>query len=206
MIYFETSKKEKGLDFIDINIPSNQNQLDAYYKTRQDIFCLEQELFKESDFDEYDHKAIPIIAVNHYLGAPDEVVGVVRIYEEAKGEWFGGRLGVIKDYRAFSKFICPNLFKERDVSALYQMSIAAGLIYRAVSLANYLGCQKFSAHVQQQNVKLFKRLHWNVVGELEQQGIKHFLMEAELDAYPSTPIYTTPIPANNTLSLLDHVA
>ena len=206
MIYFETTKKEKGLDFIDINIPSDNKQLEAYYKIRRAIFCDEQKLFSVSDFDNYDHKAIPIIAVNHYLGTPDDIVGVVRIYEEQKGEWFGGRLGVSKDYRAFSKFICPNLFKERKVSALYQMSIAAGLIYRAVSLANYLGCHKFSAHVQEQNVKLFKRLHWNVVGELQQQGMKHFLMEAELDAYPSTPIYTTPIKANQTLSSLGYVA
>lgn len=137
---------------------------------------------------------------------PDQVVGVVRIYEENKGEWYGGRLGVTKEYRSFSKFICPHLFASSEISALYHMSIAAGLIYRAVSLANFLGCHKFSAHVQEQNVKLFKRLHWNVVGELEQQGVKHFLMEAELDAYPATPIYTTPIKANMTLSSLASVA
>jgi hypothetical protein len=98
-------------------------------------------------------------------------------------------LGVIKEYRSFSKFICPNLFKEQGVSALYQMSIAAGLIYRAVSLANYLGCNKFSAHVQEQNVKLFERLHWNVIDEINICGIKHSLMEADLTAYPATPVY-----------------
>ncbi len=206
MIYFETHKKDKGLDFIDINIPSNYNELDAYYKIRRDIFCEEQGLFVGDDFDANDPKSIPIIAMNHYMGAPDQVVGVVRIYEEQKGEWFGGRLGVSKEYRSFSKFICPHLFTARDISALYHMSIAAGLIYRAVSLANYLGCHKFSAHVQEQNVKLFKRLHWNVIGEVEQSGKKHFLMEAELEAYPPTPIYTTPIKANTTLSSLAHVA
>ena len=62
----------------------------------------------------------------------------------------------------------------------------------AVSLANYLGCDKFSAHVQQQNVKLFERLQWNVVREIDSYGIKHFLMEADLNAYPPTPIYQTP--------------
>lgn len=206
MMYFETQKKDKGLDFIDINIPSNYKQLDGYYKVRKDIFCEEQQLFTKTDFDSNDLKAIPIIAMNHYLGAPDQVVGVVRIYEEDKGEWFGGRLGVIKEYRTFSKFVCPHLFKSRDISALYHMSIAAGLIYRAVSLANHLGCHKFSAHVQEQNVKLFKRLHWNVISEVEQQGMKHFLMEAELDAYPATPIFTNPIEANQTLSALTHVA
>ena len=192
MIYFKTHKKDTGLDFIDINIPNNKRQLKSYYQTRETIFCKEQNLFKNSDIDTYDTSAIPIIAVNHYLGSPDEIVGVVRIYEDKNREWFGGRLGVIKEYRSFSKFICPNLFKNQDISALYQMSIAAGLIYRAVSLANYLGCDKFSAHVQQQNVKLFERLQWNVVREIDSYGIKHFLMEADLNAYPPTPIYQTP--------------
>lgn len=204
MIYFNTDTK---LNFVDINLPSNTAQLHAYYNIRKAIFCDEQDLFQENDFDKHDHSAIPIIAINHYLGSPDEVVGVVRIYEENKRQWFGGRLGVIKEYRSFSKFICPNLFKERDVSALYQMSIAAGLIYRAVSLANYLGCDKFSAHVQEQNVKLFKRLHWNVIEGINIYGIKHYLMEADLEAYPATPIYTvTPIKTNKTLTKLQGVA
>jgi len=155
---------------------------------------------------ERDLKAIPIIATNHYLGTPDQVVGVVRIYEEKKGEWLGGRLGVAKEYRTFSKFICPHLFKSNQISALYYMSIAAGLIYRAVSLANFIGCHKFSAYVQEQNVKLFKRLHWSVIEATEMNGKTHFLMEADLDAYPATPIYTTPIEANNTLSSLAYVA
>lgn len=191
MIYFEKEKKYSGLDFIDINIPSDKAQLAAYFETRKSIFCKEQGLFQVSDYDEKDMQAIPIIAVNYYLGTPDSVIGVVRIYEENKGEWFGGRLGVIKDYRSFSKFICPNLFKEKDVSALYQMSVAAGLIYRAVSLANYMGCNKFSAYVQQQNVKLFQRLHWNIETEIDLHGIKHYLMNANLEAYPAVPVYAS---------------
>ena len=204
MIYFNTNTR---LNFIDINIPSDTAQLEAYYNIRNSIFCEEQDIFQESDFDKHDDSAIPIIAVNHYMGSPDEVVGVVRIYEENKREWFGGRLGVIKEYRSFSKFICPNLFKERDISALYQMSIAAGLIYRAVSLANYLGCNKFSAHVQEQNVKLFERLNWNVIDKINIYGIKHYLMEADLAAYPATPLYPiTPIKTNKTLTGLQGVA
>ena len=202
MIYFETQKKDKGLEFIDINIPADECQLESYYQTRRTIFCKEQGLFIGSDYDENDYCSIPIIAINHYCGSPDEVVGVVRIYEEKEGEWYGGRLGVIKDYRSFSKFICPNLFKQNEVSALYKMSIAAGLIYRAVSLANYIGCTKFSAHVQEQNVKLFKRLHWNVIKEIEIYGVKHFLMEADLEAYPPTPIYAASLATKELKTLL----
>lgn len=200
MIYFETDKKERGLNFIAINIPNNLAQLNAYYKTRNTIFCKEQGLFQESDYDTYDQQAIPIVAINHYLGSPDEVVGVVRIYEKKDREWFGGRLGVLKEHRSFSKFICPNLFKKGAVSPLYQMSVAASLIYRAVSLANYLGCDKFSAYVQEQNVKLFQRLHWNVIKEKEVYGVKHYLMEANLEAYPATPIFGASL--ENTTSLL----
>lgn len=195
MIYFEKDKKYSGLDFIDINVPSNKAQLSAYYETRKLIFCKEQKLFQESDVDKKDYNSIPIIAVNHYLGSPDDVVGVVRIYEEKKQEWFGGRLGVHKDYRSFSKYVCPNLFKaQRQVSALFKMSVAAGLIYRAVSLANYIGCNTFSAYVQPKNVKLFKRLHWQVIKAVYVYGEKHYLMEANLNAYPATPIYATSIP------------
>lgn len=178
------------MEFIDINLPNNKAQLAAYYKTRKSIFCDEQQLFEDSDYDENDKHAIPIIAVNHYCGSPDAVIGVVRVYEENKREWFGGRLGVINEYRTFSKFVCPNLFKGKKVSALYKMSIAAGLIYRAVTLANHIGCDKFSAYVQGKNVKLFERLHWSVISEVSMHGVKHFLMEANLEAYPATPVYT----------------
>lgn len=193
MIYFETLKKNKELEFIDISIPGNKGQLAAYFRTRKKIFCEEQEMFQKTDYDAYDKYSIPIIAVNHYMGSPDEVVGVVRIYETQKGEWFGGRLGVLPAYRSFSKFICPNLFRSNNTSALYQMSVAAGLIYRAVSLANYIGCHKFLAHVQEKNVKLFKRLHWNEVSEVIIYGVKHTLMEANLEAYPAAPVYNSAI-------------
>ncbi|CAM3381546.1 MSMEG_0567/Sll0786 family nitrogen starvation N-acetyltransferase [Zobellia roscoffensis] len=206
MIYFQTNKKDRGLDFIDINIPNNLVQLNAYYNTRNAIFCKEQGIFEDSDYDTHDQKAIPIIAVNHYLGSPDEVVGVVRIYEDKHREWFGGRLGVVKEHRSFSKFICPNLFKKEEVSPLYQMSIAASLIYRAVSLANYIGCDKFSAYVQKQNVKLFQRLYWNCIEEVQIHGVTHFLMEADLDAYPATPIFGASLENTASLSELLKIA
>ncbi len=204
MIYFNSNTR---LNFVDINLPNDQAQLQAYYKIRRSIFCEEQELFQESDFDDHDHAAIPIIAINHYLGSPDEVVGVVRIYEENKREWFGGRLGVVNGYRSFSNFICPHLFKGLEPTALYHKSIAAGLIYRAVSLANYLGCDKFSAHVQEQNVKLFERLHWKVIEGISLYGVQHYLMEADLEAYPATAIYTAdPLKSEQALAQLPYVA
>ena len=102
MISFSTDTR---LNFVDINIPSDTLQLQAYYKIRKSIFCDEQGLFHKSDVDKHDHIAIPIIAINHYLGLPDEVVGALRIYEKNNREWFGGRLGVITKYRSFSNYI-----------------------------------------------------------------------------------------------------
>lgn len=206
MIYFKKDRKFTGTDFIDINIPSNHIQLHAYYETRKSIFCKEQGLFQNSDYDQKDNHSIPIIAFNHYLGSPDEVVGVVRIYREKKKEWFGGRLGVCKEYRSFSKYVCPNLFKQHKISPLYNMSVAAGLIYRAVSLANYIGCDKFSAYVQKKNVKLFKRLQWHIVDKVYLHGVVHFLMQADLEAYPATPIYATPMANIKPLSQLLKIA
>ncbi len=206
MIYFKTDKKDRGLDFIRITIPNSDTQLEAYYATRRSIFCDEQGVFVDSDADEYDLRAIPIIAANHYLGSPDEVIGVVRIYEGKEREWFGGRLGVSKDYRSFSKFICPHLFAAYTASPLYQMSVAASLIFRAVSLANHIGCDKFSAYVQEQNVKLFRRLHWHTIREVTLHGRKHFLMEADLESYPATPIYATSFANTAILAELSKVA
>lgn len=205
-MYFERKKKNTGTGFIDIGIPNTHAQLHSYYRIRKSIFCDEQGIFEHSDRDANDVFAIPIIAVNHYLGAPDDVIGVVRIYKENKRKWFGGRLGVIKEYRSFSKYIFPKLFKEKDISIRYQTSIAAGLIYRAVSLANYLGCDTFSAYVQQQNVRLFKHLHWNVIKETEIHDVKHYVMEADLNAYPETAVYTSSVAETTLFRQLSKVA
>ena len=42
-------------------------------------------------------------------------------------------------------------------------SIGATLIRLAVSSAHALGCETFLAHVQSQNVPLFRALHWDVL-------------------------------------------
>ena len=66
---------------------------------RRAIFADEQELFESSDVDAADARATPIVALSQIAGMPDEVVGVVRIYETEPDVWFGGRLGVCREYR-----------------------------------------------------------------------------------------------------------
>ena len=145
------------------------NQIEAYFLLRQEIFCREQGIFKTSDRDEYDSIAYPIIAVNRN----DRVVGVVRIYEVKPRLWYGGRLGVRRDYRRGWK-------------------IGKGLIEKAVTTANAWGCDRFLATVQLPNVRFFQRLHWNSIEELTICDRPHYLMKADLDFYPPRSV-TRPI-------------
>ncbi len=138
-------------------------EIDAYFLLREKIFCREQGIFKNSDRDEHDSIAYPIVAINH----DSEVVGIVRIYEPEPGLWYGGRLGTHPNYRRGWK-------------------IGKGLINKAVTTANTWGCDRFLATVQLPNVRFFQRLHWNSIEEIHICDRPHHLMEADLDFYPPT--------------------
>ena len=138
------------------------SQIEAYFLLRQQIFCQEQGVFQNSDRDEYDSIAYPIVAVND----SQKVVGVVRIYETQPRLWYGGRLGTHPDYRRGWK-------------------IGKGLIEKAVTTANTRGCDRFLATVQLPNVRFFERLHWNSIQELSICDRPHHLMEADLNFYPA---------------------
>ena len=138
--------------------------IDGYWELRSAIFCEEQHLFEESDSDELDRHAYPIAAIHHGLDHCGQVVGVVRIVEKSPGLWYGGRLGVHREFRRHNQ-------------------IGKGLIWKAVTTANGWGCDRFLATVQIQNVRFFRRLHWQSIDELEIKGIRHHLMEADLNYY-----------------------
>ena len=67
--------------------------------------------------------------------------------------------------------------------------IGATLIRLAVTSAHALGCEIFLAHVQSQNVPLFRALHWDALSQEMLLGRSHHLMQAQLDHYPAC---TTP--------------
>lgn len=142
-------------------------QIDAYFGLRALIFAEEQGLFASSDRDAQDLSASPIVALSHAFGMPDEVVGVVRIYEAEPGTWFGGRLGVCARYRR-------------------RGAVGSALITSAVSSAHALGATRFFAQVQLQNVRYFERHAFHPVRPLELFGRAHWLMEAALSAYPAS--------------------
>ena len=136
----------------------------GHHALRRAIFCAEQGIFAESDRDAIDAAATPIVALSCMLGDPDEVVGVVRIHEAEPGIWWGSRLGVHRDFRRIGP-------------------LGAELIRLAVSTAHARGCRTFLAHVQEQNVGLFRRLHWETLRELELHGRTHLQMRADLAHY-----------------------
>ena len=81
------------------NSPPRAGSAKAPLALRRQVFCEEQGLFGDDDRDAIDDYAIPIVALSMLGVAADQVVGTVRIHEEAPGVWCGSRLAVDRDYR-----------------------------------------------------------------------------------------------------------
>ena len=179
---FDTYHHFTPQDFI-FRIASAPEALEGYWALRRAIFCEEQHVFEDSDRDEIDAHAIPIVCETLIAGMEDAVVGAVRIDERQPGVWYGSRLGVHADYRSVKK-ISPGV-ASRNHQPIYRGlgALGAGLIYKAVSTAHALGCREFLATVQHQNAKFFQRLHWEPLGELELFGLRHVKMRADLSYY-----------------------
>jgi putative N-acetyltransferase (TIGR04045 family) len=138
------------------------------YALRREVFCVEQGLFDGDDRDAIDTDNAStrlLVALSCWGGQPDEVLGTVRIHQAAPGLWWGSRLAVRRDWRLHGR-------------------LGSTLIRLAVSSAHALGCREFLAHVQAQNVPLFRRLHWQVRDEMVLHGRVHALMQADLTHYP----------------------
>ena len=141
-------------------------QVAGYFRLRSEIFAAEQGLFEGSDRDAFDEHASPIVAQGEIAGMPDGVVGVVRIYQEGKDTWFGGRLGVARPYRRVG-------------------AVGTALITEAVSTAHSWGCRRFLATVQEANARYFEHHHFRRLEAIELLGRPHFLMQADLERYPA---------------------
>jgi hypothetical protein len=164
-------------------IARNGHELEGYWGLRRQIFCKEQGIFDETDRDEFDEDAIPIICETLVAGMEDGVVGVVRIDEREAGLWYGSRLGVAPEYRAIRQ-LSPSVSVRNSLPVYRGLgALGAGLIYKAVSTAHALGCVEFLATVQQQNARFFQRLHWEPLGTLDLFGLPHVKMRADLNYY-----------------------
>lgn len=155
-------------------------EVEQAMQLRRAVFCDEQGIFVGDDRDETDDVAQLLVAVKCEADAPEAVVGTVRIHEAEPGTWFGSRLAVHAGYRS-------------------QGGIGATLIKLAVSSAHALDCTRFRAHVQSQNVPLFRRLRWDVLAEETLLGRPHHLMQASLAYYPPchTPQLGFVVPGKN---------
>ena len=131
---------------------------------RRAVFCAEQGIFLGDDRDAIDDHAQLIVALSCVGGAPDAVVGTVRIHAESPSRWWGSRLAVHAAFRHHGR-------------------IGATLIRLAVSSAHARGCREFLAHVQSQNTAMFERLHWRALQRETLHGRPHDLMQADLAHY-----------------------
>jgi putative N-acetyltransferase (TIGR04045 family) len=148
-----------------VKLATTRWERDEARALRRAVFCEEQALFEGDDRDRTDDYAIPIVALSMLGVAADRVVGTVRIHNEASGVWWGSRLAVDRDFRRIG-------------------ALGATLIRLAVASAHAMGCRTFLAHVQAQNGELFRKLHWQVLDELELHGHPHLKMQADLAFYP----------------------
>lgn len=139
------------------------------FALRRAVFCIEQGLFAIDDRDAIDTDSQLLVAMSCSAGMPDQVVGTVRIHKSTQAHagsvWWGSRLAVHPSFRSQGHLGCT-------------------LIRLAVGLAHAQGCTQFLAHVQAQNVALFRKQHWHERAELLVRGRPHSEMQADLAAYP----------------------
>jgi putative N-acetyltransferase (TIGR04045 family) len=135
---------------------------------RERVFVHEQRLFTGHDRDAIDEIALPLVAIAEDAEGGPLVVGTVRIHEAAPGIWWGSRLAVARKWRRVGK-------------------LGSELIRLAVGSARARGAVAFHAHVQRQNVVLFRRLRWAVEAELDLHGRPHAHMLASLANYTPIP-------------------
>jgi putative N-acetyltransferase (TIGR04045 family) len=147
-------------------IARSPGELRDYFALRREIFCDEQRLFAGDDRDEWDDGAVPIVCLAGD-GAGARVVGVVRIWETADGDWWGGRLGVHAQFRTAA-------------------TVGRRLVLTAVGTARAWGAWRFRATVQRANVAFFRRLRWHTLEEIEVLAQAHHLMQADLGWYQPT--------------------
>lgn len=170
-------------DFV-FKVAVTDSEIEGYRALRREVFCEEQHVFENGDIDAIDDRAMPIICATLIAGMVDEVVGAVRIDQRQPRLWYGSRLCVHAAYRKLSH-MSPGV-SVRNHLPVYRGfgALGAGLIYKAVSTAHALGCDRFLADVQEQNEKFFQRLHWRAIGDRQLHGRRHIHMEAELSHYP----------------------
>ena len=135
----------------------------AAFAIRQTVFVEEQGIFNGTDQDEHDPSSIHIVARQG-----EKIVGTVRVFrnpQDNNGHWVGSRLAVLPEHRAFR--------------------VASTLVTEAMKRVKKSGCNVFTAHIQEQNIRFFKKLGWTSIGEPDTyHGHPHQQMQADLGRVP----------------------
>lgn len=132
------------------------------FRIRKQVFVDEQGMFCDSDRDEDDTRGMLLVAKTG-----EKIIGTVRVFPDKKGDghWIGGRLAVQKEYRT-----------GRTGSLL---------VKEAMKRVKKKGCTVFTAEIQERNVRFFKKLGWQPVGQVTAHyGFPHQLMKADLGLVP----------------------
>ena len=163
-LYECSLRKDAGTDEPDLVCHSarTDEEREHAFRIRNEVFVKEQGIFAESDRDESDRDGTHLVAKMR-----GKVVGTVRVFRDPSGEdrWIGGRLAVAAEAR-----------KTRAGSLL---------VKEAMKRVKKNGCRFFTAHIQEKNIRFFKRLGWTPVGEIEDHyGMPHLKMEADLGLVP----------------------
>jgi len=178
----ERYKNYQPQDFV-FKLATTQEDVKGFHALRRRIFCEEQAVFEQDDLDVIDQTMMPIVCKPILAGMEDDVMGVVRIDEREPGVWYGSRLGVAQEYRRIRRFSNATAIRNQQPCNAGLGAIGAGLIYKAVSTANAIGCDEFLATVQIRNARFFERLHWKPLKEIKLHGMPHMLMRADLNYY-----------------------
>jgi len=152
-------KKESGIVCHSARNPHERNEA---FKIRREVFVNEQRMFSVSDRDENDSKGIILVAKTD-----GKIIGTVRVFPGKAGveHWIGGRLAVQKEYRT-----------GRTGSLL---------VKEAMKRVKKKGCTVFTAEIQERNVRFFKKLGWQPIGQVtEPFGFPHQTMRADLSLVP----------------------
>ena len=132
-------------------------ELRAALAIRQQVFVAEMDLFADSDLDADDRRATHLVAI-----CQSRVIGTVRIFQDAEGVWWGGRLAVLPGHRGRAGRL---------------------LIKQAVAAVRAAGGSCFRARVLVENVSLFRALGWRAQGApFEYRGRMHQLVDAPLQS------------------------
>lgn len=158
-----TASVEASLSSISVDllcrVVADPAEAATHHAIRRLVFVVEQHLFEGDDRDEHDEDPATLHVIGLVGGVPG---GTVRLYPlEERGLWKGDRLAVLPEFR--------------------RHGLGAPLVRYAVRTAGQRGGDRMIAYIQLPNVRFFRALGWQPVGEPEPYvGVIHQQMAIAL--------------------------